>query len=73
MQKQLTEYIEKDSAERVTFASLVSLEKLARYRRDLLSLCVNFVNLKHFYAKGSSAIFQAGTLYLDQRSSQKSF
>jgi len=66
--KQLTDLIEKDNQETSTFASLVHLEKLARFRRDLHSLCVNFVNFKDFYATGDSAVFQAGTLYLDQRS-----
>jgi len=66
--KTLDDYIAKDKAESATFASLVSLEKLARFRRDLHHLCTNFVNFKDFYARGGSAIFQAGTLYLDQRS-----
>lgn len=68
VRKQLTDLIDKDNLETSTFASLGHLEKLARFRRDLHSLCVNFVNFKDFYAKGDSAVFQAGTLYLDQRS-----
>jgi hypothetical protein len=68
IRKQLTDLIDKDNLETSTFASLVHLEKLARFRRDLHSLCVNFVNFKDFYVKGDSAVFQAGTLYLDQRS-----
>jgi hypothetical protein len=68
VRKQLSDLIEKDNQETSTFASLVHLEKLARFRRDLHSLCVNFVNFKDFYADGDSAVFQAGTLYLDQRS-----
>jgi hypothetical protein len=68
IRKQLTDLIDKDNLETSTFASLVNLEKLARFRRDLHSLCVNFVNFKDFYTKGDSAVFQAGTLYLDQRS-----
>ena len=44
------------------------LEKLLRLRRDLLTLVRNFVNLADFYALKGKAIFQAGTLYLDQRS-----
>jgi hypothetical protein len=31
-------------------------------------LCTNFVNFKDFYDRGDPAIFQAGRLYLDQRS-----
>ncbi len=60
--------IEKDKAESATFDLIVSLEKLIRFRRDLYKLCINFVNFKDFYARGGMAIFQAGTLYLDQRS-----
>jgi hypothetical protein len=44
------------------------LEKLLRLRRDLLTLVRNFVNLADFYSLKDKAIFQAGTLYLDQRS-----
>lgn len=68
IRKQLMDLIGKDTLETSTFASLINLEKLARFRRDLHSLCVNFVNFKDFYSTGDSAVFQAGTLYLDQRS-----
>ena len=44
------------------------LEKLLHLRRDLVTLLRNFVNLADFYALKGQAIFQAGTLYLDQRS-----
>jgi hypothetical protein len=44
------------------------LEKLLHLRRDLLTLLRNFVNLADFYALKGKAIFQVGTLYLDQRS-----
>jgi hypothetical protein len=66
--KMLIDLIEKDKAEAATFSSLVSLEKLARFRRDVYPLCLNFVNFKDFYSRSGAAIFQAGTLYLDQRS-----
>lgn len=49
-------------------ASIESVEKLARYVRDLHKLCINFVNFKDLYSGEAPAIFQAGTLYLDQRS-----
>jgi hypothetical protein len=67
-QKTLAGLIERDKTESATFESLLGLEKLARFLRDLHSLCTNFVNFKDFYARGGAAIFQAGTLYLDQRS-----
>jgi hypothetical protein len=48
--------------------SIASVEKLIRYVRDLHCLCINFVNFKNLYAGDTPAIFQAGVLYLDQRS-----
>ncbi|MFU8848941.1 MAG: hypothetical protein ACNA77_09540 [Opitutales bacterium] len=44
-----------------------SVEKLARYHRDLITVLNNFVNFNQFYDPGSTAIFQAGQLYLDGR------
>lgn len=43
------------------------VEKLVRYQRDLYRLLCNFVSFSDFYSK-KKAVFQAGTLYLDQRS-----
>ncbi len=48
--------------------AIAGLEKLLRLVRDLHLLCINFVNFKNLYAGESPAIFQAGVLYLDQRS-----
>jgi hypothetical protein len=48
--------------------AMASVEKLIRYVRDLHLLCINFVNFKNLYAGDAPAIFQAGVLYLDQRS-----
>jgi hypothetical protein len=49
-------------------AAIAGVEKLIRFVRDLHLLCVNFVNFKNLYAGDAPAIFQAGVLYLDQRS-----
>ena len=68
MKNTLLALIERDKAESSTFDSLLGLEKLARFRRDLHGLCNNFVNFKDFYANKGMAIFKAGTLFLDQRS-----
>jgi hypothetical protein len=47
---------------------IANVEKLCRYVRDLHKLCINFVNFRDFYDDDTEpAIFQAGTLYLDQR------
>lgn len=48
-------------------ARIVDLEKLLRYKRDLLRLLNNFVSFKDFYRR-EGATFEAGTLYLDGRS-----
>ena len=60
--------IAKDKALEPEATSIANVEKLCRYVRDLHSLCINFVNFKDLYDGGDPAIFQCGTLYLDQRS-----
>jgi hypothetical protein len=60
--------IAKDKALEPEATSIANVEKLARFVRDLHKLCINFVNFKDFYDGGEAAIFQCGTLYLDQRS-----
>jgi hypothetical protein len=64
----LAKLIVQDLALAPEVAALENLERLVRYHRDLYKLCTNFVNFKDFYDGGEPAIFQAGTLYLDQRS-----
>jgi hypothetical protein len=60
--------IAKDKALEPEATAIANVEKLVRYVRDLHTLCTNFVNFKDLYDGGDPAIFQAGTLYLDQRS-----
>jgi hypothetical protein len=48
--------------------AIAAVDKLARYYRDLYTLLNNFVSFRDFYSRKDKAIFQAGTLYLDQRS-----
>jgi len=64
----LATLLAKDKAEEGNANSIAAVERLVRYCRDLYLLCTNFVNFKDFYDRGEPAIFQAGTLYLDQRS-----
>lgn len=45
-----------------------TLARLVRLRRDLVTLVRNVVNLSDFFDPERRAIFQIGTLYLDQRS-----
>ncbi|HEX4349615.1 MAG TPA: hypothetical protein VH251_04485 [Verrucomicrobiae bacterium] len=60
--------IAKDKALEPEANAIAAVEKLIRFNRDLYTLCVNFVNFKNFYSRKIPAIFQAGRLYLDQRS-----
>lgn len=67
-QKEIADLIARDLQESEAINSLVTLEKLVRYTRDLHLLVINFVNFKDFYSGSTPAIFQAGTLFIDQRS-----
>jgi hypothetical protein len=64
----LTALIARDKAEEGNAVAVIGLHRLIHYHRDLASLCRNFVNFADFYSRKDKAIFQAGTLYLDQRS-----
>lgn len=60
--------IARDKALEPEATSIANVEKLCRFVRDLYRLCINFVNFQALYAGEEPAIFQCGTLYLDQRS-----
>ncbi|MEI7535017.1 MAG: hypothetical protein WCK57_11670 [Verrucomicrobiae bacterium] len=64
----LTALIAKDAAEAGNSTAVIGLHRLIHYHRDLAKLCRNFVNFADFYGRKDKAIFQAGTLFLDQRS-----
>jgi hypothetical protein len=64
----LTKLIAEDKSLEPQFTAIAAVEKLARYHRDLYKLLNNFVSFRDFYGRKDKAIFQAGTLYLDQRS-----
>jgi hypothetical protein len=64
----LTKLIAEDKSLEPQFTAIAAVEKLARYNRDLFKLLNNFVSFRDFYGRKDKAIFQAGTLYLDQRS-----
>ena len=64
----ITALIAKDKALEPEANAMAAVEKLIRFHRDLHALCVNFVSFKNFYSRKTPAIFQAGRLYLDQRS-----
>ena len=64
----LTALIAKDKAEEGNSTAVIGLHRLIHYHRDLIKLARNFVNFADFYGRKDKAVFQAGTLYLDQRS-----
>jgi hypothetical protein len=47
---------------------ITAVDKLVRLNRDLDRLLRNFVSFEDFYDRDQLAVFQAGSLYLDQRS-----
>lgn len=65
--KKLEELIQKDKDKEAQFKAIESLEKLVRLNRDLMTLVNNFVSFRDFYSRKAPAMFQVGTLYLDQR------
>ena len=62
--------VAKDKALEPEFKAISDVERLARYYRDLRALLHNFVNFADFYSRDRSAVFQAGTLFLDSRSTE---
>lgn len=66
--RRLAALIEQDLKAEASAGNIDAVERLVRYQRDLVTLLRNFVTLSDFYGGENKAIFQAGTLYLDQRS-----
>ena len=66
----LAALIAADAALTPEFKAISDVERLTRYHRDLRSLLHNFVNFADFYSRDRWAMFQAGTLYLDSRSTE---
>lgn len=60
--------IAQDAEKKIVADGLEAVERLVRYNRDLLHLANNFVSFREFYGRTEKAVFQAGRLYLDQRS-----
>lgn len=58
---------DEEKSQEATASTLASVEKLVRLHRDLYRLANNFVSFKDFYERKEKAIFQVGTLFLDQR------
>jgi hypothetical protein len=64
----LHDLVARDRALETTFNSIVDVDRLVHYVRDLGTLTTNFVSFRDFYTRRAKAVFQAGTLYLDGRS-----
>ncbi|TAN49570.1 MAG: hypothetical protein EPN26_11140 [Rhodospirillales bacterium] len=60
--------ISEDEAVQDEADAIAEVDRLVRYRRDLLTLLNNFVSFRDFYTGRKRAIFQIGTLFLDGRS-----
>jgi hypothetical protein len=60
--------IARDKAVEPQINAIAEVEKLIRFKRDLMALLNNFVSFRSFYTRAGKAAFQAGTLYLDGRS-----
>jgi hypothetical protein len=66
----LAALVAKDQALEPEFKAISDVDRLTHYHRDLRALLHNFVNFADFYSRDRWAIFQAGTLYLDSRSTE---
>ncbi len=66
--KVLSDLIARDKALEPEATAIAAVDKLVRFHRDLVKLLNNFVSFRDFYSRCDKAVFQAGTLYLDQRS-----
>ena len=67
-QEKILALIAEDKRLEPEFNALTAVERLVRFHHGLFTLCNNFVSFRDFYGRKAKAIFQAGTLYLDQRS-----
>jgi hypothetical protein len=65
--QEIADLITRDKALESEATSIAAVERLIRYHRDFYRLLNNFVSFREFYARREKAVFQVGTLYLDQR------
>ena len=64
----LLELVEKDKAEEANALSIEEVDKVIRLQKHFLRFLNNYVSFTDFYDPARKAIFQAGRLYIDQRS-----
>ena len=63
----LLDLVAQDKALESKSNAIDSVDKLLHLYRDFFTLLTNFVTFSDFYAPEKRAIFQAGTLYIDER------
>lgn len=68
--EKLADLVARDKALEPEFTAMTDVDRLVHYHRDLRALVHNFVNFADFYSRDRYAIFQAGTLFLDSRSTE---
>lgn len=64
----LLELVAQDKAVAAEAEGLLDVDKLVRFQKNLLVLLNNFVSFREFYTRRDKAIFQAGTLFIDGKS-----
>ncbi|MEO6002817.1 MAG: hypothetical protein ABIZ04_07055 [Opitutus sp.] len=69
-QSALADLIAADKRLEPEYKAISDVERLVRYYRDLRALLHNFVNFADFYSPDRLATFQAGTLFIDSRSTE---
>lgn len=65
--EQILSLINQDKALEEQASNIILVDKLVRYYCNIYTLLNNFVNFSDFYSPKSKGIFQAGSLYFDQR------
>lgn len=68
LKAQVLALIAADEARRPEAEGIDQVERIVRYTLHLGRLLRNYVNFSAFYGRKEKAIFQAGTVYFDQRS-----
>ncbi len=68
LKSELEELMKQDKALEQEAGNIIMVDKLVRYYRDIYRLLRNFVTFYDFYSPDEKAIFQNGTLFIDQRS-----
>lgn len=65
--QKISDLIARDKALEPEASAISMVDKLVRLNRDLIGLLNNYVSFRDFYGRRKKAAFQAGSLYLDQR------